>query len=193
MDLARVQIQTQDAVTGMQQQRPFLSIRQRPADMTIDQELGSTLSISTNASKLFIDQTEAFADANLKSIFRRNEEFVAKAQQTASQYVAKTAQQGEMLKKIENGTNAIPQIAQQNGTREPKQYNLAMVPEHMGKVKIDFQPAEVSIQSNWQKPSIHVRKNEPEITVPRWETNIYLQQKNSIQFDVIGGSVNRQL
>ncbi|MGJ9385221.1 DUF6470 family protein [Salipaludibacillus sp. CF4.18] len=193
MDLARIQIQTQDAVTGMQQQRPPLSIKQRPADMQIEQELGSTLSISTTASKLYIDQTEAFADANLKSIFRRNEEFVAKAQQTASQYVAKTAQQGEMLKKIENGTNAIPQIAQQNGTREPKQYNLAMVPEHMGKVKIDFQPAEVSIQSNWQKPKIHVQKNEPEITVPRWETNIYVQQKNSIQFDVIGGSVNRQL
>lgn len=193
MDLARINIQSQDAVIGMQQQRPPLSIKQRPADMQIDQNLGNSLSISTTASKLFIDQTEAFADAGLKSPMRRVEEFAARAQQNISQYVAKTAQQGETLKKIEHGTNAIPRLAEQNGTRAPKQYNVAMVPEHMGKVRINFQPSEVRIQSDWQKPSIQFQKNDPEIHIPRWETNVYVQQKNAIQFDVIGGSVNRQL
>lgn len=193
MDVARYTIQSRDAVINIQQQRPTLSIRQRPADMQISQDLAGSLRISTTASQLFIDQTEAFADADLKSPLRRVEEFAARARQNVLQYVAKTAQQGEMLKKIEHGTDAIPRVAQQKGAREPKQYTFAAVPKHMGKVKVDYRPSEVNIQIDWAKPNIRFRKNDPEIHFPKWETSVYLQQKNNIQFDVVGGSVNRQL
>jgi len=193
MDLARINISTVRAQTSLQSQRPLMRIHQPNADLQIDQELNGHFQISTTASKLFIDQTEAFADADLKGPMRRVDEFAARSKQNVLQYVAKTIQQGEQLKKIENGGNAIASLAQQNGERAPKQYNVAMVPEHMGKVSFDYRPSEVSVQVNWGEPNIRVQKNDPQISIPRWETNAYLQQKNQIDFSVIGGSINRQL
>lgn len=193
MDLARLDISTVQAQTGLQNQRHQMSIKQPNADIQIDQELNGTFRISTTASKLLIDQTEAFADADLKGPMRRVDEFAARSRQNAMQYVAKKIQQGEQLKKIENGGNAIASLAKQNSERAPKQYNVAMVPEHMGKVSFNLQPSEVSIKVDWPEPSIRVQRNDPQITIPRWETNAYLQQKNNINFSVTGGSINRQL
>lgn len=193
MNSARIEVSTVQARTGLQNQRPPMSIQQPSADLQIDQELNGSFQISTTASKLFIDQTEAFADADLKGPLRRSDEFASRSKQNAMQYVSKTIQQGEQLKKIENGGNAIASLAKQNIERAKKEYNLAMVPEHMGKVSFDYRPSEVSVQADWAKPNIQVDKNEPQINIPRWETNAYLQQKNQINFSVTGGSINRQL
>ncbi|WP_280769573.1 DUF6470 family protein [Salipaludibacillus daqingensis] len=194
MDVARLDISTVQAQIGLQQQRPPMSIHQPSGDLYIDQELVGSFRISTTASKLFIDQTEAFADADLKGPMRRVDEFAARARQNVMQYVAKTIQQGEQLKKIEHGSNAIASIAKQNSELFPeRQYNIGMVPEHMGKVSFDYRPSEVSMQFDWPEPTIRFQRNDPQINIPRWETNVYLQQKNQIDFSVIGGSINRQL
>ncbi|WP_416147310.1 DUF6470 family protein [Salipaludibacillus sp. HK11] len=194
MDLARINISSTQAQTGLQSHRPQMSIRQPNADLYIDQDLVGSFRISTTASELFIDQSEAFADADLKGPMRRVDEFAARAQQNVMQYIAKTAQQGEQLKKIENEGNPIASIARQNGEIfSEKQYNLAMVPEHMGKVKFDYRPSEVNFQVDRSEPTIRVQRNEPQISIPRWETNAYVQQKNSINFSVSGGAINRQL
>ncbi|PYZ92786.1 hypothetical protein CR194_14125 [Salipaludibacillus keqinensis] len=192
MDLARINISTTQAQTGIQSQRPPMSIHQPQADMHIDQEFGS-IRISTTASQLFIDQTEAFADADLKGPLRRSDEFAARSMQNVMQYIAKTTQQGDQMKKIEHGTNAIASIAKQNGERPTKQINYGTVPEHMGKVSIDYRPSDISIQADRSEPTIRVHKNDPQIHIPRWESNVYLQQKNHIDFSVSGGSINRQL
>jgi hypothetical protein len=193
MELAMVQIATQRAITGISHQRPQISIRQRPADMEISQELNGSFRISTTASKLFIDQTEAFADANLKSPLRFASESSASSKQSVSQYIAKTARQGEQLKKIEHGANAIPAIAKQNGERPEVQVSLVSIPKDAFRVDFNYVPSEVKVDVNWPDPTIQIRKNDPEIHVPKWETNVYLQQKNSISITSVGAHVNMQM
>ncbi|UCZ52693.1 DUF6470 family protein [Bacillus shivajii] len=193
MQLPRVEIQSQQAQIGMQQQKPEMSITQRPADISIDQELVGTLRISTTASKLHIDQSEAFADTGLKGPLRRNEEWGAQGKQSVMQYIAKTVQQGEQLKKIEHGTEAIAQLAKQNGERPTKEINVGFVPEHAFKVNFQYEPSDIQVDVDWPEPNIHVQKHDPEIHIPRWETNVYLQQKESIQFHAVDPTVNRTL
>ncbi|MCE7792723.1 DUF6470 family protein [Salipaludibacillus sp. CUR1] len=193
MELPRIHISSVQAQTGIRQQRPPMSIHQPNADLQINQDFSGTLHISSTASRLFIDQTEAFADADLKGPLRRVKEYAAQSQQNVLQYVAKVTREGDQLKKIEHSTNALASIAKQKGERPPKDYNYGVVPEHMGKVTFNYQPSELSIQSDWADPDIRIIPNKPEISFPRWETDVYLRQKNDVQFSVTGGSVNRQL
>lgn len=190
MDLPRIAIQTTQAKTGLESQRPPMSIRQQNADMQIDNPLTGNFRMSQEFVEITIDQTEAFADADVKSIFRRNDEWAQRAMQQALQYAAKTARQGEQLKKIENPGEVIPELARQNGERAPKEYNYAAVPSSTDKVRFGYQPGDVRVDVHWPDANIRVQRNEPEINIPRWEQNVYLQQRKSIQFDVTGGNVN---
>ncbi|WP_218240882.1 DUF6470 family protein, partial [Pseudomonas sp. 2822-17] len=88
MNLPQVLIETGRAEIGQQNSRPQMTISQRNAIMSVDQDLAGRLHISTTASKLFIDQTEAFADADLKGPLRRVKEDAAKGMQNISQYIA---------------------------------------------------------------------------------------------------------
>src|SRR5699024_2788374 len=130
---------------------------------------------------------------DLKGPLRRNRESVSKAHQNVMEYIAKTAKQGEQLKKIEHGGNALANIARQNGERKQYSYNYATVPSSTSKVKFNYVPSELQVNIDWSDPTIRVRKNEPEIHIPKWQTNAYLSQKNAIHFSVVGGNVNKQL
>ncbi|WP_096190273.1 DUF6470 family protein [Evansella halocellulosilytica] len=193
MQLPRVDIQTQHAQIGMQQHKPQMTISQRPADISIDQELNGNLTISTTASKLYIDQSEAFADADLKGPFRRLSEWAADAKQNVMQYMAKTARQGEQLKRIENGINALPSIAKQNSERPLREVNVGFVPENAFKVKFDYTPSDIKVNVDWPGPDIRVQTNDPDVHIPRWETDVYIQQKESIQFFYVDPTIDRTL
>ncbi|MBU9721727.1 MULTISPECIES: DUF6470 family protein [Bacillaceae] len=193
MNLPQVLIETGRAEIGRQYSKPQMSISQRNAVMSVDQDLAGRLHISTTASKLFIDQAEAFADADLKSPLRRVKENAAKGMQNISQYVAKTAREGEQLKRIENGGNALAQIARQNGERQLPEVGQGTIPGNAFKVKFDYTPSEVSVNVEWPDPNIQFQTFEPEIHIPRWETSAYLKQKEWINFTVVGANVNQQL
>ncbi|WP_088032459.1 DUF6470 family protein [Evansella clarkii] len=193
MNMPQIEIQQQNARTAIHYSRPQMSIRQPSATLEINQDLAGTLNISRTASKMYIDQSEAFADANLKAPLRQSKEWSQAGKQAAMAYIAKTAGQGEQLKKIENGTNALPSIARQNGEKPQRQAGLVMMPESAFKVRFNFVPSELNIESKWGKPTIHARKNDPEIHIPKWQTDVYLEQKNWISFSVAGRTVNQQL
>ncbi len=182
MQLAHIHIQSQNAEVGLSQTRPNMNIRQHPAVMQIDQELAGTLSISKTASKLYIDQTEAFADANLKSPLRMSSEWSGKGEQAVMNYITKTARDGEQLKKIETGAKVLPQLAKQNGERQPKEVNVGFVPENAFKVTFDFEPLQITVESEWPDPNIEFHVKPPDIQIPKWETDVYLQQKEAISF-----------
>ncbi len=115
MRLSSLDIQSTDAYTGLRSERPPMRIRQQSADLHIHQEHVGLIEISKTASKLFIDQTEAFADANLKSPLRMASEFWNHSKSHVAEYLAKTAQQGNQMMKIENGFGAFAQIAKAEG------------------------------------------------------------------------------
>ena len=190
MQLTSLHIQQNDARIGLRSSRPGPQIKQQAADMQIRQNHNNLIEISTTASQMHIDQTEAFADANLKSPIRVANETAAKALQQASQYVAKTAQQGDQLMKIENGNGAIARIAKVNSDPAPKQVNIGYMPKSADRVKFNFQPAQVNIRAREHETDIIVNRRAPHIEMPKWQSEVYIRQKNHIAFQAVGGQVN---
>lgn len=193
MQMPSISIQKSDASIGLRSHKPSMQIRQQAADLQIRQDHAGFISISTTASKLHIDQTEAFADANLKSQLRFAKDYLSQSASVVSQFVAKTAQQGEQLKRIENGTGAIARIAKQNSVRPEPQVTLGFMPRSMSQVKFRYQPSDVRITAPHKEPDIKVTRREPQIEIPKWQTEAYVRQKNHIAFEAVGTMVNRGL
>ena len=178
----------------MKSHRPQIQVSQRSADLQITQEHAGLIEISKTASQLFIDQSEAFADANLKGPLRRSNEFVQQAQQKAMEYLAKAAQEGEQMMKIEHGGNAIARIAKNHsGMINEVQLEMSWIPSSPDKVKMSYQPSELQISVKKSEANINVTRNEPTVSVPKWQTDVYMRQKNSMQMQVVGLNVNRSL
>lgn len=192
MQTPYLQMQSTLGQIGLQSNRPPLQIKQPNADLTIKQEHVDTLKISTKASKLLIDQTEAFADAHLKDPIRSANEYYQKTKSKVAEYISKTVSQGMQLLKIENGGNVFPQLAAANSQLNPeRQFQLKSMPNAL-RVKINYQPGELNIQVNRSEPDIQVKKNDPIISIPKWQTDAYIRQKNNLNIQAVGLSVNIQ-
>lgn len=192
MQLPSLNIQKTDAYIGLHLQRPGLQIRQRNADLQILQDPVG-MEMRTSKPKLSIDQTEAFADANLKTPLRLANDFWAKTESVVSQYVAKTALEGEQLKSIENGTGVIQRIAKQRSERPIPEINIGYMPRSMNRVRFDYRPSEVTIHAPFKEAEISVTRRAPQIEIPKWQTDVYVRQKNQISFEAVGVNVDRGL
>lgn len=193
MQMPYLQMQSVHGKIGMQSNRPQMQIQQKNAELTIKQEHGGTLRMSTRPSKLHIDQTEAFADANLKGPLRSSNEFTGRTKSEVAQYIAKTNQQGDQMMKIENGGNAIPRIAKANSELYPeRELNIGYMPRNAFRVKFNYQPSELSINVSSSQPEINVRRNDPKISIPKWQSEVYVRQKNKLSIQAVGLQVNLQ-
>lgn len=193
MQVPQLRINQTHGQIGMNHHRPHLDIKQHNADLSIKQEHVATLQISQKAAKLSIDQSEAFADANLKGPLRSSNEFIAKTKQNVMQFIAKKSREGDQMMKIENGGGVIASIAAQNShLYPPLDFNYDTMPKPM-RVNIQFQPNDVDIRVNRIEPDIQVTKNDPTIQHRPWQIDTYMTQKQSISFQAVGLEVNRQL
>ncbi|ARK32096.1 DUF6470 family protein [Halalkalibacter krulwichiae] len=192
MQLLAIHIEQTAARIGLRSHRAEMKINQPAAEMSI-QQTHHILKMNTTEAKMQIDQTEAFADANLKSVLRYSREQAASAVQIAQSYIAKTAQQGDQLMRIENGTGIIARQAKWNAERPPKQATIGYMPKSADRVRFDFQPSQLSITANERKPNITINRRDVQIDIPKWQTEAYLQQKNHISFQSVGSIVNKGL
>ncbi|WP_216830367.1 DUF6470 family protein [Alkalihalobacterium elongatum] len=192
MKLAQLQISSARAEIGMKTQKPPMRIQQGHADLRIDQQHNDILQISKRAAKLHIDQSQAFADANLKGISRYLGDIVQRGEQKANQYIARIAQQGDQLMKIENGQGAIQQIAKTNSQLQTYDFNLGTMPKPFS-VKVHYDSGETNIKVNRRDVNVQVNQSPTHVDIPKWQTDVYLKQKNSISFQAVGAFVNKGL
>ncbi|MEB1806670.1 MAG: DUF6470 family protein [Bacillaceae bacterium] len=192
MNMPRIDITTTRGEIGRQSDRSPMQIRQRPADLQIQQQHTDNLQISKRATKLLIDQTAAFADANLKGPMKRVEESAQKGKQKVMGYIQKKVQEGDQMMKIENGNGAIAQISASNSQLQTYNFNYGAIPKPLS-VKFNYDPGETNITINQDTINVQVNKNAPQITIPKWQSNAYLKQKNSITFQAVGTQINRGL
>jgi hypothetical protein len=169
---AQIGIQTKNAVNEIQQPKADLAIEQPQADLTM----------RTTPSKLTIDQTQARADVDLKSISRRIEEFSQKGYQDWLDGLARRAQQGDELMRIETGGNPIASQAKQNSQKPKKEFGLGFIPS-AGSVKIQYEPSKVDIEVQPNKPTIDVRVNKPTYQYEPGKVDIQLQKRNELKID----------
>lgn len=181
MNIPQIRMQSTFAQIGMETSRGELQIEQRHADMSIEQPKAEMI-VDRRPPRLTIDQTRAFEDVNLKSVFRMTEDAAQAGYQQAMNAIATRAQEGDELMMIENGFSAIPNQSERNSLPPQADFNIGWIPSH-NSVKINYDPGETRINWNTRPVNIEVTPNKPIIDYYPGKTNIYLQQKNSLNID----------
>lgn len=181
MHIPQIRLESTNAQISIKTNLAVNNISQPMADLTIEQPKAD-LQINTTPSKLTIDQTEARSDIDLKSIARRTEEFAQQGKSGLLEGIARRAQQGEELMKIENPGNPVASQAKTNSQKEMKEFGLAFIPSY-GSVKINYEPSKVEINVKANKPNINVQVNKPIYDYQPGNVDISLQRRNDLKID----------
>jgi hypothetical protein len=179
----QIQMQSTPAILGITKSDARIEIQQPQARMDFQQSKAA-MEIKQTQGKLTIDQTEAWAEMNIKSVFRSTREAAAEGQQAWMQYLAKTAQEGSELMKIENGGGAIAAQAKRNGQLPKHEFGLGFVPSPFS-VKINYQPGDVQINIQPRKAITNITAQKPSIHYQQGNVDFHLKQKNSLQFNFL--------
>lgn len=182
MNFPRLEIHTTPALIGIETRKGYQTIEQPKADLTIEQPKAE-MTIRQKPAKLLIDQTQAWRDMEIYGPIEASKRRAQEGYQKLLEGIARRAQEGNQLMKIENGTNAIKQIAKAKNTPQIAPINIKWIPSVFS-VKIEFEPNELDIQVEPRKPIINARANRPIINYQPGDVSIYMRQYNDIQIDV---------
>ena len=158
MDIPRLNVQTTKGLLGLSTTKPIQRITQQPATLSIEQP-NAIQTFRTTKPQLNIDSTQARADVDLKSSFKRWEEVASYSRQTVSEGTARRASEGSEMMRIENDGNAFASIAQRSG-RQMKDLGIKFIPSY-GSLKVGFTPGKVDIQTEQQKPIVSAQTFKP--------------------------------
>jgi hypothetical protein len=181
MQLPQIRLQSTFMKIGLNIEKPVQRIEQPPAILKIEQP-PAVLEIETIPGKLTIDQTKAREDMDLKSVFKRVEEFAQNGYQDWLKGLERRARQGTELMKIENGGNPIAAQAKENSEGTPKQFNIGWIPSHFS-VIIQYDPAKVNIDVKPQKPKIEAEIRNPIHEYKPGKVTTEILQRNSLKID----------
>lgn len=182
MKAPQIRMESQFAKIGMNQRMSKIYMQQKKADLTIKQSK-ATVEMEIIPSKLTIDQTEAWEQMNLKSTARMIEEYAKKGSEAVLEGMARKAEQGDELMRIEKSGNPIVSQAIQNGHRQSKRLGITFIPEPFS-VKINYEPSQLHIHVQPNPPIIEAIPNRPEIEFERGQLNIYMEQYEQLHIDV---------
>lgn len=165
----------------MQSPRAEVSITQQPAVLTIDQGPGQLdLDIYSARKALgFKTTTDMLADIG------------SQAKQVALEAVGRIVEEGNQMAAIQNHSNAIADIALQRQDMGPmpiKDYDAASYRP----VQISYHPHETQLNWEVRGTEIHATTHTPIINYTPGQVEVYLDQKNWIQFNVTGQYMNMQ-
>ncbi|QCJ42382.1 hypothetical protein FAY30_10945 [Bacillus sp. S3] len=191
MQLPQIRLQQTFAQIGLRITQPVQEIHQEPANLSIKQ-LPAELSIEKKASRLEIDQIEAWNQLGFKNLNVLTEDIAEQARQDGLEAIATIAEEGDQMAAIENKSDAFAAIALQRSTPPPTNFNITFIPSY-GSVKIHFTPAEVSI--NWKQGGAEIDStvNKPTHQYTPGKTEVYLRQMQQLQIDFVGGNINNRV
>ena len=182
MNIPQLQIQTTPGVLGLRITKPTQEIEQ-PGPVINQQQPAAILEMSSTRPQLSLDTTEARADLDLKSVFRRSEEYAQLGMQGAQEGTARRAQESQQLLRIENGGNVLADLAKQNGTPPPSELGIRFVGDR-SKVQMSIQPGTLNINASAQKPIFDVQVNKPIHHYTQGKVTGEMEQYPSLQIDV---------
>ena len=176
-------VHTTPAILQTETSRPPMTIKHDPAAVTMTKSGTDYLSISSVAAKLFIDQSKAFEEVNLKKITQLTKEWANQGKAAVMDYTATKAQEGNQLAKIERGATIASLMKQKNRPDAPAS-NITFMPSSIDRVRIHVQPGKLQLTAPDTKLHVNVDANALEISIPKWESRTRLAQKHSISFSV---------
>jgi hypothetical protein len=183
-----LQIRQTPAILGIDADLGAYSITQPKADVIIETTLGEW-DIQSFPPELTIDQSRAFAAYNGGNTLDMNKRIYSGIQQLYLQGIARKVEQGNRMAQFFKPGNTIAEVygtdTEPNSfpeTRGPASYDNVDIHFETRAPQIEFRPAKVNIQTEGHRP---------EIEYNRGKLNIYMQQYASIQF--IPPEINVQL
>src|SRR5699024_12618597 len=112
--------------------------------------------------KLSIDQSKAFAEANLKSALKWNKDIAASGRQHASSGTARRARQGNQLIDIHKGANALVALAKENDNPPDKMMGIKYIHSPFS-VKVHYETGNIDIRAHKNTTQIDAQKKKTEI------------------------------
>ncbi len=183
MQLPQIRMQSTFIQTSLQIEDPVQRIEQPKAIQSIEQPK-AIVNMEVIPGQLTIDQTEAWAQMDIKPISQRTAENAQEGKQKALEGIARRAREGDDLMHIERGGNAIAAHAKENSELPQKQFNVGWIPSPFS-VKMHYEQAKVQFDVQTQKPIIDVQIRQPIHDYTPGDVTVSVSQKNSLQIDVI--------
>lgn len=178
MNVPQLRLESTNARIGLHTQQPVQEIQQAPADLQIKQPQAE-LEVNVTPGQLTIDQTEAWADMDLKHISRRIEEFAQRGYEDWLSGLARMSQEGDDLMRVENGGNPIAEHSKMNSESPIYEFNIGFIPR-ANSVKINYHPSEVQLNWKTHKPEIDVKINRPQHQYTPGKVNVSIEQMPSL-------------
>lgn len=179
MKLPQIRMESQLMKIGLRSTPATLTIKQPKAIQRIEQK-PAELEIRTKHGRLTIDQSQAFAEANLKSIYELNKEYARRGKQKWLEGVARRAREGRELMSIEKKDDPLIRQAVEKSHHPPKRLGIHWIPSY-GSVKFYYEQAEVDIKVTPHKPIIDTKPQKPVIQYNPGGAGVYVAQKNYLR------------
>lgn len=183
MKVPSIQMESRFGRINIEQTPAKIDIRQTNATQTIEQPKAE-MNIKNSKGNMQIDQSQAWEERNLMSTIQLNKRHAQEGLSAIKEGVARRAEQGTQLIKIETGTNGIAEQAVKNGHRQFKQLGIKYVPSPFS-VKINYKPGDLNIDIQPRKPIIDVQINKSELSFRRGNVHISMSQYPALQISVI--------
>lgn len=182
MQIPQIRVQTEPALLRIDQQRGTMQMEQPHGDLRIEQP-SAVVQMRRMAGWLTIDQTQAWEDMGKFGPLRAAQMEAQDGYQDWLQYLGKTMQEGEQMRRTDLGGNPFAQIAKNNAIQE-KQFALAWIPSY-GSVRINAVPGQQDINIEAQKPIIDGQPNAPRVSYTPGNVTYSLLQANSLAIDFV--------
>lgn len=179
MQLPQIRMESQFLKIGLEITPPKMTIKQPKAIQNIEQR-PAEIEIHSKHGKLYIDQSQAFAEANLKSIYQLNKEYAQRGIQKGLEGVARRAREGRELMSIEYKGKPLIRQAVEKSHPPPKRLGITWIPSY-GSVKFHYKPAKVDIKVTIHEPMIEAIPQKPMIQYTSGDVEVYVAQKNELR------------
>lgn len=183
MQIPQIRMQSQQAQIAIRTEASSQSIQQPNANLHIEQPKAD-MNMRTIPSRLTIDQSQAWEDMNMKSVFKWGKEYAQKGRQAVMEGIARVAREGDEKMAIHTGRDAIVNQAKRNANPAPANVNITWVPSPFS-VKIHYTPGKTEIQFQANKPIINAQIRKPIISHQPGDVYISLKQRNHLHIDLI--------
>jgi hypothetical protein len=181
MKLPQIRLESQFAQIQMNTTPATQTIEQPQADLDIQQPKAE-LHIETTPSKFTVDQSQAWADMDLKPILKRIEEFAKNGYQDWLNGIARRAHEGNTMMRIENGGNVLATIAKNNSESTTYEFNIGFIPS-LFSVKTFIEPSKLDIQWDIKKVINNTKIRKPIIEYNPGQIDIGIKQYEDLKIN----------
>jgi hypothetical protein len=148
------------------------------------------IQMNSTPAKIYIDQTQCFADAGRKN----NKDFAEEKSQMSAQnvmdYIGKMSSNGDRLAKIEQGGKRNLEIIHEE-QYNTVDYNIGLIPQH--RPEINAERGDVNIEVIKGKIDNQYEQIPLKMQCTPTQVNIYLLQKGSIDIEYVGKNIDTKI